>query len=451
MADSKISGLTQTLAYEGDDDVPVSDVTNTSNKRWPITAIGGTGVNDQSGATYTILASDRGKTVRGTGTAATTFTTPAAATVKAGWWCYIENALTGASAAAKKLTVDGNASETVDGATTIVTYPGDLRILFSDGTNWLTKLLKGGYIEIAVADSPYTLTIPSTLNRGNVEMWGAGGGGGSGRVIISGTTASGGSGGGGGAWAGAEFAAAILGTSITVTIGAGGTGGAGVTTDATNGNPGGNGGNSTFGSLLTAYAGGGGSGGLSGASNQGGAGGGILTAAVLAAEGAPSPSDVNEQNNGFGGSDEPPSNTPGRANAFGGASGGSNATGVAGVAGGSSFKGGAGGGSGGGVTAAPAETGGGAGGSGQGAVNGGGGVGGGVAAAGGAGTNDLNGLGRGTSGGGGGSEITAAGVSGAGGAGGTASGGGGSGAALNGADSGVGGEGGAGLCRFRYS
>ena len=91
-----------------------------------------------------------------------------------------------------------------------------------------------------------------------VEMWGAGGGGGGGSASYRG--------GGGGGFATENFLASSLGSTETVTVGAGGAGNSG-------GNAGAAGGNSTFGSVLTAYGGNGGSGASSG-NRFGGSGGG---------------------------------------------------------------------------------------------------------------------------------------------------------------------------------
>jgi hypothetical protein len=87
-----------------------------------------------------------------------------------------------------------------------------------------------------------------------VEAWGAGGGGSTGRC------------GGGGGYAAQWFRIGDLGSSVTVTIGAGGTAG---------GATGGNGANSTFGAFLTAYGGGGSA---AGSLGPGGFGGGSSTA-----------------------------------------------------------------------------------------------------------------------------------------------------------------------------
>lgn len=84
---------------------------------------------------------------------------------------------------------------------------------------------------------------------------GGGGGGGSGRRGAAGTNRCGGGGGSGGGHSVAWFALADLGSTETVTVGAGGSGGAAQTSDDTDGSNGAAGGDTTFGSIL--FAGGG--------------------------------------------------------------------------------------------------------------------------------------------------------------------------------------------------
>jgi len=115
----------------------------------------------------------------------------------------------------------------------------------------------------------YTNTGANTWNKPtgahwvDVIMFGAGGGGGSGRKGEANTNRCGGTGGGSGAFTRAKLPALILGSSETVTVGAGGSGGASQTTNNSNGINGSAGGNTTFGTWLRANGGGAGSGGAS--------------------------------------------------------------------------------------------------------------------------------------------------------------------------------------------
>lgn len=176
----------------------------------------------------------------------------AAATLGSGWFCYIYNNGTG------DITLDPNGSETIDGLTSYIMYPGEARIVQCNGTSFTTILLKG-------FSRAYTTTTTWTKPPGYtsfyVSLWGAGGGGGSAGGAGG---AWQGSGGGGGAYAFGILPASTLSSSVTVTIGAGGSGGGG---------SGGTGGTSSFSSI---YAFGGGGGGNSGSSsNYGGSGGGL--------------------------------------------------------------------------------------------------------------------------------------------------------------------------------
>ncbi len=264
-----------------------------------------------------------------------------------------------------------------------------------------------------------------------------GGGGGGGARTASGSASSGGGGGGAGCAATGEYAAADLGNTETITIGAGGAGGSGASSNGSAGGNGATGGNSSFGAKLVAYPGGLGAGGQL-AANSGGGGGGGQYSAGTAASGATA---------GLGGSP-------------GGGNGGSGAVATGVIASGSGSGGGGGGNASGGFTsgiAMDAPTGGGSGGgiattpvalAGGGArkVNG-------IAAdiSGGTGSGGAGGVGqagadkRGTGGGGGSSH--AAGAGGAGGAGGSYGGGGGGGGSGVGGNGGAGGVGGAGFVR----
>lgn len=270
-----------------------------------------------------------------------------------------------------------------------------------------------------------TFTKPSGATFIMVEAWGAGGGGSSGRRGAAGTDRNGGGGGGGGAYTQRLFKAAEVGSTETVTIGAGGAGGAAVTADNTDGNVGSSGGNSSFGSLLYAFGGGAAAAFVYGSP---GAGGGALSAGSGSTGGDPK---------GYGGFGSGASLTVGTSG-WGGATGGSVGIPTPIRHGACSFQGGPGGGGGGSIDSSNtviAATDGGS----NIASTGGGGAGG---TSGGAGA-----AGSGRKGGGGGAAATAA-AAGAGGAGGQpGGGGGGGGASTNGYASGAGGAGGDGLVR----
>jgi hypothetical protein len=217
----------------------------------------------------TILASADASTLVAitSGTFTQTFT--AAATLGSGWFCYIQNLGTG------DITLDPNGSETIDGLTSYIMYPNEVRLVQCNGTSFNTIVLNP-FTRSYSATS--TFTKPPCYSQIYAECWGAGGGGGSGGYS-SATYPTDGAGGGGGGYMFRHILASALSSSTTVTIGAGGTGGAGVGTtggspDERAGNNGTAGGNTTF-SLCTANGGGGGGYGyITSQTSFGGAGGG---------------------------------------------------------------------------------------------------------------------------------------------------------------------------------
>lgn len=111
-----------------------------------------------------------------------------------------------------------------------------------------------------------TWTKPAGVNWVEVEVIGGGGGGGGGAKTATNAAIAGGGGGWGSPVIRKIFAASSLGSTESVTIGAGGTGGASVTTNSTAGNDGTDGGVSSFGSHIVGGYGTRGQGGLLGTS-----------------------------------------------------------------------------------------------------------------------------------------------------------------------------------------
>jgi hypothetical protein len=242
----------------------------------------------------------------------------AVATLGNGWFCYIQNAGTG------DITLDPDSTETIDGLTSYVMYPGEVRLVQCDGTELRTVVLNSFYRTFTASG---TFTKPPGYSAFSGLLWGAGGSGGKSN---DGSTNSGGA--GGGACNPFVLQSSQLGTTETVTIASGG---AAVTT-ASNGNAGGN---STLGSLVTSYGGGGGR----GTNTGGGSGGGVLGAGQLGANGTQvsggAPGTITSNiniNNGYGGGIGTASGTGGNS-AYGGGGSGLDA-------GGASLFGGGGGG-----------------------------------------------------------------------------------------------------------
>jgi hypothetical protein len=303
------------------------------------------------------------------------------------------------------------------------------------GTQWVATSSLGlslnstPNIQIFSTTGANTWTKPAGASVVEVVIYGGGGQGGGGDGNAAGTTRIGGSGGGGGAQNMRTFNAADLGSSETVTIGAGGTtGGTGGTNGV--GTAGQGGGVTTFGSYISAYGGGGGGGGLGSCTGAifGGGGGGRGSAGLVGAAGTSisnggSPGVANTAT-ALGGEGGTGSN--GNAEYGGGGGGAGSCTAVAGGNGGSSLFGGPGGGGGGGIKVDNTTSLGGPGGApnsyvaGTGAAHNASGTAGSSSSAGsGAGGGDSNGSGTGTAGGAGGNV----GAGGGGGGGGTTTGG----------------------------
>ena len=165
------------------------------------------------------------------GTFTQTFT--AAATLGSGWFCYIQNAGTG------EITLDPNGSETIDGLTSYIMYPSEVRLVQCNGTAFNTVVLSPFY-QAFTASGTFTKP-PGYLNLGSL-LW-SGGSSGS-RTNNTGTASAGG--GGGGCFL-STFPAASLAATETITVGAGGLARTTVATGL-------KGGNTSLGSLITVFA-----------------------------------------------------------------------------------------------------------------------------------------------------------------------------------------------------
>jgi len=107
---------------------------------------------------YTILVTDRGKIIDFTGSSPATFTLPAVADAKNGFELVVRNSGTAV------LTIDGNASETIDGVTSIDLYP--LRSLWlqcDGGTAWVVAAKPAqpppGVLAKTFSDTPYAVLV----------------------------------------------------------------------------------------------------------------------------------------------------------------------------------------------------------------------------------------------------------------------------------------------------
>ena len=175
---------------------------------------GGTGslnYNAQT-ATYAPVSGDLSKLVDFTGSSNTTFTLTSAATLGAGWFCWIRNS--GTSNA--QLTL-ASSSGTIDGVATTgyIMYSGEVRLVQSNGTNFHSIVINGGS---AVFNSSTTWQRPPGYTSFQVEVIH---GGGSGACRTTTGVAGGGAGGNRQVALIPASALVAVGSTETITIGAG--------------------------------------------------------------------------------------------------------------------------------------------------------------------------------------------------------------------------------------
>lgn len=209
--------------------------------------------NAQS-STYAPASADNQALIDFTGSSNATWTLTSGTTLGKGWSATLRN--NGSSQATLTLKSSAGTIDGIAAATGFVIYPGEERLVQCDGTNFNTFVLKGF---LSTFTSSGTFTVPPGYQEFDCEGWGGGGGAGLGAQS---------GGGGGGGYNRLRILNAAMGSTQTITIGAGGT------SSATSGSITA-GGNSSVGSLLTCY--GGGKGDTSGASAYAGGGGGGQT------------------------------------------------------------------------------------------------------------------------------------------------------------------------------
>lgn len=252
-------------------------------------------VRSVRGSNIALGVADKGTLIDfSSGTFTQTFA--AVSTLGNGWWCYIRNAGTG------DITLDPNASELIDGLTSYVMYPGEMRLVMCDGNTLRTVVINSFYRVFTTSDN---FIKPPGYSFISGLLWG---GGGSGRK--GGAEARGG---GGGACHPFRLKADSLANTVAVTIGAGG---------ALSGGDGNRGGTSSLGTLVEA------GGGYGGIVSGGGGGGGAWVGTAFDGPGGSDYGPVisaGSTNTAYfgGGSANPSNNTLAYQNShYGGAAGG---------------------------------------------------------------------------------------------------------------------------------
>ncbi len=106
-------------------------------------------------AAYTAVAADANTVIRCTNTFTLGLT--AAATLAAGWNCFIQNDGTGV------ITIDPDGAETIDGRSTIKVYPGERFMLHCDGTKFTTfgrtKKVAIGTVSVGAAAATWDIEL----------------------------------------------------------------------------------------------------------------------------------------------------------------------------------------------------------------------------------------------------------------------------------------------------
>lgn len=189
--------------------------TDETGVEWTAEAAPGSMARTAKTSTYTLAVADKGALIDCSGTWTLGFT--AAATLGAGWWCYVRNIGTGT------ITADPNGSELIDGVTSGAIRPGMTLLIQCDGSAFHC-LRVGPHVAMEVLTSGTSWTCPLGVRTVRLRQSGGGAGG---------AAAASGSAGSCGGYLEAVWVS-VPGSSYSYSIGAAGNaGGAGGTTTFT--------------------------------------------------------------------------------------------------------------------------------------------------------------------------------------------------------------------------